>query len=108
MIKDVLIKMLVENPDAVVTLVHEYVEQYKPVVYGVCGEALEVAKDYVNNDDLYELRATAKKKAFDAYVKAGFSEDQAIAFIINDNLQLMKNIKEMTSSSAKSSKTSKR
>ena len=108
MIKEVLIKMLAENPDAVVALVHGYIEQYKPVVYGLCGEALEVAKDYVNNDDLYELRATTKKKAFDAYVKAGFSENQAIAFIINDNLQLMKNLKEMTSSSAKSSKTSEK
>lgn len=31
---------------------------------------------------------------FDAYVSVGFTEDQALALMINDNIQLMKNIQK--------------
>lgn len=31
---------------------------------------------------------------FDAYVNVGFTEDQALALMINDNIQLMKNIQK--------------
>lgn len=32
---------------------------------------------------------------YDAYVEIGFSEDQAMALILNDNLQLMKSIQKI-------------
>lgn len=31
---------------------------------------------------------------FDAYVNVGFTEDQALALMINDNIRLMENIKK--------------
>lgn len=103
--KELILKMISENPEAVISLVKGYIEQYKPIVYGLCNEGMGIIKDYVNNDEIYELRATAKKKAFDAYVSAGFTADQAIAFILNDNLQLVKGLQQMTSSSNKSTKS---
>ena len=47
----------------------------------------------VESLDCYSLTS---EKAFDAYKEAGFTEDQAIAFIINDNLQLMKNLQNVS------------
>ena len=38
---------------------------------------------------------------YDAYVAVGFTEDQALALMINDNLQLMKNVKNISNSSSK-------
>ena len=37
---------------------------------------------------------------FDAYKEAGFTDDQALALILNDNLQLMKNLKEISANSS--------
>ena len=34
---------------------------------------------------------------YDAYLAAGFDEDQALALMINDNIQLMNNIKKQRS-----------
>lgn len=93
---ELILKLITENPDTVVGEVHEYIEKYKPLIYGLCRECVKIASDYVNNDDIYKLRAIAKKKAFDAYKEAGFTEDQAIAFIINDNLQLMENLQKVS------------
>ena len=42
---------------------------------------------------------------FDAYVNVGFTEDQALALMINDNIQLMKNIqKSVNNASVKNGK----
>lgn len=38
---------------------------------------------------------------YDAYVKTGFSEDQAMALILNDNLQLMKSIQNAKTTNSK-------
>jgi len=43
-----------------------------------------------------------KKNMYDAYVSVGFTEDQALALMINDNIQLMKNIKQISNSVNKS------
>ncbi|HAU85800.1 MAG TPA: hypothetical protein DCW90_09940 [Lachnospiraceae bacterium] len=103
---EIILKLLKENPDAAISLVHEYIEKYKPIVYGLGNECLKIAKDYVENDELHQLCATAKRKTFLAYTSVGFTEDQALALMLNDNLQLMKNLKQV-SVSANSTKTAK-
>lgn len=47
-----------------------------------------------------ELLQPKRKSQFDAYVKAGFTENQAIAFILSDNLQLVKNMEKLSSNSS--------
>ena len=65
---------------------------------------LEIMKDFVKNDGYYKVVAENKRNMYDAYVKTEFSEDQAMALVLNDNLQLMKSIqnaKTMTNSKNK-------
>lgn len=78
----------------------DILKKYKPAVYEVGKEIVNAARDYANNTEICEIAATRKKNQFDAYVKAGFTEDQAIAFILNDNLQLVKNMEKLSSNSS--------
>ena len=75
---------------------------YKPMVYDLAQEVVEVYKDYSNNTEYPTIVAKTKKNMYDAYVSVGFTEDQALALMINDNIQLMKNIKQISNSVNKS------
>lgn len=92
-----LLELMFESPETIPVLIPSLVEQYKPTIYSVCNEFHKMMKDYANNTEYFETCAKIKKQQFDAYVNAGFSEDQAIAFIINDNLKLMESIKNQSS-----------
>jgi hypothetical protein len=95
---EIILKLLGENPKMLVPIVKEYIEAYKPVVYGLAQELVEVYKDYSNNTEYPATVAKVKKNMYDAYINVGFTEDQALALMINDNIQLMKNIKQSASS----------
>lgn len=41
---------------------------------------------------------------YDAYLAAGFNEDQALALMINDNIQLMNNINKQSAKLTSSKK----
>lgn len=97
---ELILKIFKENPDAAVALIHEYIEKYKPVAYRIGNEFLEIAKDYVRNDELYDLKAAHERRKFLAYKEHGFTEEQALAILLNDNLKLMKNLKEISSSNS--------
>lgn len=92
-----LLELMFESPETIPVLIPSLVEQYKPTIYSVCNEFHKMMKDYADNTEYFETCAKIKKQQFDAYVNAGFSEDQAIAFIINDNLKLMESIKNQSS-----------
>lgn len=92
-----LLELMFESPETIPVLIPSLVEQYKPTIYSVCNEFHKMMKDYANNTEYFETCAKIKKQQFDAYVNIGFSEDQAIAFIINDNLKLMESIKNQSS-----------
>lgn len=94
-----ILKLLITNPELAVPMAKELIAKYKPTVYELMQEVVEVLKDYSNNTDYPATVAKAKKNMYDAYVNVGFSEDQALALMINDNIQLMKNIKNSTKSS---------
>lgn len=95
---ELILKLLGENPNMLVPIAKEYIEKYKPIVYGLAQELVEVYKDYSNNTEYPATVAKVKKNMYDAYVNAGFTEDQALALMINDNIQLMKSIKQVTGS----------
>lgn len=96
--------MLEKNPEFVVTMVNTYIEKYKPAVYGTLKELSKLRDDFAENKDWFKTTAKIKKQMFDAYVEVGFTEDQAVAFILNDNLQLMKNLKDSMQNASKSAK----
>ena len=95
---ELILKLLSENPNMLVPIAKEYIEKYKPVVYALAQELVEVYKDYSNNTEYPATVAKVKKNMYDAYVNVGFTEDQALALMINDNIQLMKSIKQATGS----------
>lgn len=97
-----ILELLMENPDLIMPVVKEYINKYKPVVYELAQEVVEICKDYSNNTEYPAVVAKTKKNMYDAYVNVGFTEDQALALMINDNIQLMKNMKQISSSSNKS------
>lgn len=92
-----IIKLMLEDPDMIPCLIPELVNKYKPSVYVLAKELLNIMKDYSNNTEYFETKAKIYKNQFDAYVNVGFTEEQAIAFMINDNIQLMENIKKSAS-----------
>ena len=90
---ETILSLLMNNSEAVLPVIKEYINEYKPLVYGIAQEVVEVYKDYANNTEYPQTMAKVKKNMYDAYVGVGFTEDQALALMLNDNIQLMKNIK---------------
>ena len=76
-------------------IIKGYIKKYKPTVYMAFDELVKVMKDFVKYDDYYKVVAENKRNMYDAYVEIGFSEDQAMALILNDNLQLMKSVQKI-------------
>lgn len=94
---DKILGVLMTNPEAIMPTIKEYIEKYKPVVYALAQEMVEVVKDYSNNTEYPQVMAQIAKNKYDAYIKVGFSEEQAFALIINDNLELIKGAKQLSS-----------
>ena len=90
-----------ENPMAAVELVKQVIDLYKPAAYGILHELLGIYKDYANNTEFQETRARVFRNSYDAFVNVGFTADQAMALIINDNLQLMKASKTLSKNTKK-------
>ena len=94
------------DPNGAVEEVGGYIEKYKPVAYKALKYFVDIYADYANNKEWFGLAAKVKRNMYDAYVEAGFTEDQAMALLLNDNIRLMENIKK-TSGNASKSKSSK-
>ena len=92
-----LLELMLENPETVPVLIPELINKYKPTIYAVAKEVVGIMKDYANSTEYFETCAKIKRQQFDAYVNAGFTEEQAIAFIIDDNLKLMEQVKNSSS-----------
>ena len=87
-----------EDPMMAVEVVKQVIDLYKPAVYGIL---LGVYKDYANNTEFQETKARVSKNAYDAYMNVGFTADQAMALLINDNLRLMEAAKTSSKSKKK-------
>ena len=93
-----IIKLLLEHPESInKEFISEAFEKYKTPIYAVLGTLFDCYKDFVNNEEYYEYGAKNKKNAYDAYVKIGFTEEQAFALIINGNSQFAKSLPTVSS-----------
>lgn len=97
-----MLKILLDNPDTLSATIKKYIDKYKPMVYDIAGEVLNVYKDFSDNKEYPATVAKVRKNMYDAYIDAGFTEEQALALMLNDNLQLMKNMEKINSSASKS------
>ena len=91
---ETILRLLAENPESLGEVVKTCITKYKEPVYDVLKELMIIAKDYSENTEYPAIQARIKKNMFDAYVNVGFTEDQALALMINDNIRLMENIKK--------------
>ena len=98
-----LIEMVMSNPKLAKPMVSELVDQYKPLLYGICEELFNIYKDYANNTEYFSTTATARKNQFDAYVNVGFSNEQSMSLVLNDAKKLEDRLNKL-SSGAKSKK----
>lgn len=101
---DKLIETFFESPEAGFALLNTMLKQYKPMAYETADIIMDIYKDFANNTEYPETVAKVKKNMYDAYIAAGFNEDQALALMINDNIQLMNSIKKQSSKSNSSKK----
>lgn len=92
-----LIEAFMESPEVGFVLHKTMIEKYKPMAYEVANIIEDIYRDYSNNTEHPALVAKVKKNMYDAYVNAGFTEDQALALMINDNIQLMERIQRQAS-----------
>lgn len=102
-----LLTKLLEDPAVLLEVAKTYVNKYKPVVYEAAQEFVNVYKDYSENTEYPAIVAKVKKNMYDAYLNVGFTEDQALALMINDNLKLMDNIKRIGNKSSSVKKEKK-
>ena len=91
---ETILRLLMENPENLGEVVKSYITKYKQPVYDVLKELMVIMKDYSENTEYPAIQARTKKNMFDAYVSVGFTENQALALMINDNIRLMENIKK--------------
>lgn len=89
-----ILELLLKNPELAVNTVSAIIEKYKPTVYALLEELVGIYRDYSNNTEYPAIVAKTKKNFYDAYVAAGFTEDQALALMLNDNLQLLKTLRK--------------
>lgn len=91
---ETILRLLMENPENLGEVVKSYITEYKEPVCDVLKELMVIMKDYSENTEYPAIQARTKKNMFDAYVSVGFTENQALALMINDNIRLMENIKK--------------
>ena len=99
-----ILELFMSKPELAVPVVKECINKYKPIVYDILHELVEIYNDYSNNTEYPAIMAKVKKTMYDAYVDVGFTEDQALALMINDNIQLMDSVKNYSKSISKSTK----
>ena len=90
-----LLELILSNPDLANTTVNTLFEKYKPLIYSVARQLLEVYEDFVNNDEFYSVAALANWKRFNSLTRVGFTEDQAMSIMMDD----MKKLREVAKNS---------
>jgi len=88
------INSLMENPKEAEELLKCIIKEYKPLLYTVCNEILEIYKDFAENIDYPATVAKSRMNMYKAYVDAGFSDNQAMALLLQDIKMLKDNIKQ--------------
>lgn len=84
-------EQIIKNPDLVTTFLPPLVDRYMPIAIAVAKEIFRagthVQAAYMQSD--YALAsAKARKVKYDAYIEAGFTEEQAMSLLLTDIRQV--------------------
>lgn len=99
-----IINSLMENPKEAEEALKYIVKEYKPLLYVVCNEILGIYKDFSENLEYPATVAKSRMNLYKAYVDVGFSNDQAMALLLQDikNIKTLKdNIKQSSENISK-------
>ena len=92
-----LLPMLLGDFEMAEETIENLIAQYKPIIYAILREGFHAYTDLVNNDEYFVQRAQMKRKMFTAYVDTGFSEEQALMFLLDSDAARTNVIKQMMS-----------
>lgn len=95
---DKILELVMSNPELIAPTVRACIEKYKPMVYELLQEIVEIYRDYSKNTDHPSVVAKVKRNMYEAYLEAGFTEDQAMTLMVNDNSQLIKFANKLSTS----------
>ena len=82
------------DPSKCTESIHELVEMYKPMLYGICADIFGIMKDLNRNDEWFAENAMYDKKLYDAYVNAGFTDEQSYELLVRDKIVRAENMKK--------------
>lgn len=102
-----ILNSILENPEVSAIFIKEAIETYKPVVYDVCKEGLKVFQDYANNKEYFETIALSRKNQYDAFIKVGFTEEQAMSLLLTDIRKTAELVEKQASKAVINSKNDK-
>lgn len=94
-----LVNTILKDPELGTELLKKLVEKYKPMAYEMCGLVFDVYKDFSKNEEYPAVVAKIQRNKYEAYINAGFTSDQAMALLLSDNIQLMNQIKSISTNS---------
>lgn len=77
-----------------------YIKEYTPIAIDVAKELFEIYKKYVDNEELHIYRAKSLMNDYNAYINAGFTEDQAFTLLLNDKTQRNDSLKKISYNTA--------
>lgn len=64
-----------------------YIREYKPFVIEVAKEAFDLYKKWVDNEELHQYSAKELMNNYQAYIAAGFTEEQAFILLLNKRVE---------------------
>jgi hypothetical protein len=64
-----------------------YIREYKPFVIEVAKEAFDLYKKWVDNEELHQYSAKELMNNYQAYIAAGFTEEQAFILLLNKRIE---------------------
>ena len=95
------IKSLLENPTAVTEILKGLITKYKDPAKELLNQGLDIYEEMINDDRHYDLQAKGKWKSYNALINVGFTEDQAMMLLLNNNSEYVKTVKSWTKSADK-------
>ena len=87
---------MIDELNSLLPFIKMTIEKYKPFVYELFHEVVKILNDYSNNTELPAISARITKNQYDAFIAAGFSEDQAFSLLMKNSIQAGKSSAELS------------